>query len=362
MIDLRNKYRTCILSIVAIFLATAVCQTTALGESSALKVQSTCDVCHPEYWVVSSRHCCQQFSSCSACNCPFNYHRYLHSGRIEQSTKNHFLKSIDPDVPVCFMAHGSFVDWEGVKYDSLQTARWIRRAAPNRRIQIVFYTWPSNSTVFPIPQFTIDMLGNRAEHNGYLLARLVCSLPNNRRISFLGHSHGARLITAALHLLGGGNVNGLSFPCSNKNTQRYRVVLAAAAIDHHWLNPGERYGCTLSRTEALLTFRNRKDFILGFYPLRRPFSSRALDRTGFTAKDYYKLGNLADKTCVLDVDHLVGSRHMWPNYYSHDSIASAMVPYLYYDEAKQKMSVLTPAPAAKTTTSATSEPSRRKTR
>jgi hypothetical protein len=86
--------------------------------------------------------------------------------------------------------------------------------------------------------------------------------------------------------------------------------------------------------ECLLNMRNRYDVPLFFYPLRQPFSKRALARSGFTSGDYRQQGWLGAKTAELDVTHLVQDGHMWPNYYRHPEIACALVPWVYFNDGQ----------------------------
>jgi hypothetical protein len=85
-----------------------------------------------------------------------------------------------------------------------------------------------------------------------------------------------------MHLLGGGRVEGRTLCRKPKyHGHRLRAVLAAAAVDHHWLNPGKRYDRALCPLEALVNLRNRLDPALWIYPLRRPFGHLALSHSGF---------------------------------------------------------------------------------
>ncbi len=92
----------------------------------------------------------------------------------------------------------------------------------------------------------------------------------------MGHSHGARMTAAALHLLAGGEVDDTHLTYLPPPEQRIRAVLVAGALDHHWMDPGQRYGMALCRTECLLYMRNDHDIVLSIYPMRRLFSRRAL--------------------------------------------------------------------------------------
>ncbi len=92
--------------------------------------------------------------------------------------------------------------------------------------------------------------------------------------------------------------------------RRIRAVFGAGAIDQHWLNPGERYGCALNRVEWLLNIRNRMDGVLNLYPLLDPFLHRAIGQAGFRRRDLRRIGGNVVKIVEYDVTQLVGAEHM----------------------------------------------------
>ena len=287
--------------------------------------------CRPDYWFVSARRCPKRGASCPM-GCEFEYFHHSPENCLYRSDERSLVGSLQPGVPVCIVVHGSFVDWGHVQNDSLQTYRWIRAAAPHRPLHIVFYTWSSEGCITMLPHADIAILGRRAEYHGLHLAHLISRLPPDRPLCLLGHSHGARLVASALHLMGGGYVQGHRLAYGVNTQRRIRTVFAAAALDHHWLNPGERYGRAIYQTECLLNLRNRRDLPLAAYALRKPFSHRALARTGFTRRDVARLGRHSWKIAQVDVTRLVGTGHMWPNYYRRPEIAAAIAPYLYFPE------------------------------
>lgn len=134
-------------------------------------------------------------------------------------------------------------------------------------LNFIYFTWPSegpfslvpnNPFSTAIPCLDFGVLGRRAELNGFYLADLIGSLPGPTTVSLIGHSLGARTIATGLHLLGGGTVHGKARWNPADCGHRIRVVLAAAAIEHDWLNPGDRYGCAQpSRMSAQLAQRMR---------------------------------------------------------------------------------------------------------
>ena len=263
----------------------------------------------------------------------------IHSACFEQ-----LLGSLIPNAPVCIFAHGAFTRWQDVWEDSEATYQWLRSPCPQVPLNFIYFTWPSegvlaltsdNAFTSPVPGVDFFVLGRRAEWNGFYLADLIGALPPNLPVSLLGHSQGTRTISSALHLLGGGTVQKQArwnpADCGN----RIRVVFAAAAIDHDWLNTDERYGCALNRAECLLNLRNDRDLALALYPFRHPFSARSLARAGFTRRDQRHLGEHVCQVSEHNVTPLIGHHHTWPRYLCQPEIAAAIAPYIYFESAAQ---------------------------
>jgi hypothetical protein len=255
-----------------------------------------------------------------------------------------FAASLSPGVPVCIVVHGSFTNWKGLCDDCTPVLRWIRSGAPGRPLHVLFYTWPSQGGITYEPHVDVAILGKRASFNSVYLAELVARIPPGHPVCLIGHSHGARMVAAALHVLGGGEVDDVRLTWPAPPDLRLRGVLVAGALDHHWLDPGQRFDMALCRTEALLVLRNDHDIVLTFYPLRRPFSKRALGERGLSGRDVRRLGPLSQKVCVLDVTRLVQTGHMWQHYYGCPQIAGAIEPYVYYDDGPPTV-LMSPAPA-----------------
>lgn len=304
-------------------------------ESAPCTFEPDCTSCVPDinYWIVSSR-CCIQKSKCCCPYCEFDVYRSQQEGCVTESSMETMLQTLDPQAPICIMVHGSFVKWESALSDASHTYYWLRGASPGAPLNVIFFTWPSDDVKTRIIPLDVNILGKRAEYNGFYLTRLISQLPPHHQISLLGHSHGARIVSSALHLIGGGTIQGVSLSQCGVHVccqcRHFRVVFAAAAINHNWLNPGERYGCALRCTDCLVNLRNKKDRILLFYPVLAPISRRALARTGFTWLDRRALGEEYDRVNDIDVSKCVGGGHMFPNYYSHPELAEMIVPAIYF--------------------------------
>lgn len=284
--------------------------------------------CPQDYWIVSARQCGDGPDACR--HCGYQVWHFDACGRGTASSLETLYGSLIPGVPVCFLTHGSFVEWQSVCDESLKTSAWVRAGAPGRPVHLVYFTWPSDDTpklVFPID---VTILGNRASRYGFSLAELVSNVPNDRPVCLLGHSHGARMVASTLHILGGGESEGMTFSGGQYQGHRLRAVFAAAALDHHWLNPGRRYERSVCRAESILNLVNRRDLALALYPLHQPFTTEALARTGFSDHVRREMGPVHARLVDCDVTPLVRYGHVWPYYIEHPAIARAIANHVFF--------------------------------
>lgn len=284
----------------------------------------------PDYWIISARHAMGDIILGRQAH--YQILRFDGSNPGRESSMEELLGSLEPNAPVCFMVHGSFVRWDSMLNDSSRTYRWIRSAAPDRKVHLIFFTWASDDGL-AIPHLHVNQFGRRAALNGLYLADVVSKISYDHPICLMGHSHGTRMVSAALHAMAGGEVNGMVLNAAPLPTRRLRVVLAAAAIDHDWLNPDNRYGMALCPAEAIVNLRNKTDFPLLAYPMRRPLAKKALAITGITHRDRATMGDWGDKIIDHDVTDRIGYGHLWCHYYRDQTIAAEIRHYIYFDES-----------------------------
>jgi hypothetical protein len=293
-----------------------------------LPVTTTC------YWTVSSRGLPQQPTQCASHR--LGYYERLGTGTLRPTSREAMIAQLSPGVPICIFIHGSFVDAASHRSESAHTYNWIRRGAPNLPAHFLFYTWPSEAmcnAVASANPAAVNDRGRWAEHNAFYLADLIAHLPHDSPICLVGHSHGARVTLATLHLIAGGSIDGRTYSQDTGHNRRYRAVLAAGAVDRHWLNPGQHYDFAIRRVEGILNMVNATDAALHFYPLRQVFSRKAIAVTGLTRWDRHRLGEQGNKLIDYDVTTLVGLGHFWPNYYEESQIGRAISPYVYFTDS-----------------------------
>jgi hypothetical protein len=301
------------------------------GSPSGNLTQPAATTC---YWTVSSRGLPQEPTHCASDR--LGYYERLGDGTLRATSREAMIAQLSPGVPICIFIHGSFVDAATHRSESAHTYNWIRRSAPHLPAHFIFYTWPSearNNTIASANPVLVNERGRWAENNAFYLADLIAHLPHESPICLVGHSHGARVTLATLHLIAGGAINGRTNPHDTGGDRRYRAVLAAGAVDRHWLNPGERYDFAIRRVEGILNMVNATDAALHFYPLRQAFSRKAIAVSGLTRWDRHRLGELGNKVIDYDVTTLVGLGHFWPNYYEEPQIGRAISPYVYFSDS-----------------------------
>jgi hypothetical protein len=280
------------------------------------------------YWIVSTRDCDGQLTRGQRDN--FRVFVCDHRGQQVPSSLPALVQSLSPGVPVCFVMHGSFVDWETVCQDAQQTNAWLRAPRPDRPLHVVFVTWPSDDTPKLMLPIDVALLGRRSSRHSFYLAELVSLIPDDHPICLIGHSHGARMVVSTLHVLGGGRVDDVAFGGGPYHQHRIRAVLAAGAFDHHWLNPGQRYELAVQRPELIVNLQNRRDLALRFYPLHRPLTAPAAGRLGFPDVDRRRIGPLSQKLVDLDVTRFIRQGHIWPHYYSQPQLAQTIAPHVFF--------------------------------
>ncbi len=284
------------------------------------------------YWIVDSYASPQDFDTSAPAFCP-GVTKYDQCAGFRRTQIAELTQTIQPGIPVCIFCHGSFVSWDDVLKESCETWKWLHKACCNQQIQMIYFSWPSDRPVIsPIIQLDVNRLGRRAGRNGFYMASLIQQIPSESPVCLIGHSHGTRVITSSLHLLGGGAVEEYVLKSGPYPQHRLRAVFAASAMDHNWMNPGYRYDRALCSVECMLNLRNSCDPALFIYPLRRPFSGGALGYTGVTKRDRKHLGYCGNKVQELNLTEEIGPGHYWPNYFRKDWLASAIRNYLFFDE------------------------------
>jgi hypothetical protein len=281
------------------------------------------------YWIVSSRGSPQDIASIH-CGRLCVYERRC-DGTVCPSSLANLQARLHPGAPVLISMHGTYVSWDDNLVQSDGTYEWVHCACPNLPLNVIFFTWPSDRERCLLAPCELNQHGCEAETNAFYVASLLACLPDCHPVCLLGHSFGARMAAATLHLAGGGSLQGVRF-AGSVGAKRIRAIFAAGAFDHNWLNSGSRYGCALYRAECVLNMQNRHDVTLKAYPLLRPlFARRAIGASGVTFLDRHHQ-DCTDRLRELDVTSVIGHGHLWPNYYLEPRLSRMIAGWIFFPE------------------------------
>jgi hypothetical protein len=245
------------------------------------------------------------------------------------STLDAFLAADDSAVPTDFYVHGNFESADDASERGMAVyGRLAAQTPADQPFRFVIWSWPTDRGKHPLE--LTRMHAHRADTEAYYLGWLVNRMDHRVNVGLMGYSLGARAVTGALHLLGGGQLIGLTLPIDPKAPrQTIRAVLLAAAEDCDWLSPGRPNGQTISRVDKMLLLNNGCDSVLKKYPHLEPCSKA--DALGYVGLCGPFDGSKVDQR---DVCCVVGKQHEWSRYFYNPSLVAEMLPYLFLAAGK----------------------------
>lgn len=307
-------------------------------------------------WLVSSR----EPAVCDAAPCALRYARF-DGANWHQATHEEFLAAQRTCRRTFVSIHGYNTEPDEACEHGLwtyeQLARWWPQPVSG---SFVIWSWPSDREQMPLLE-DIRQKAVLAEIQGFQLACWLRRLCPGSEVAIAGHSYGARLATAALHLRGGGTLSGIDAlpPCDacgqvaaggvahtegersadvkpGETTEdncrcgarlRLRLVLTGAALDSHWVLPSGRHGRALSQTQRTLVVFNPSDAALRLYP--RLFGKPgppALGATGVPPES----ARCPERMRVFEwnISAWIGKAHVSRRYYSVPLVACRIAEFL----------------------------------
>ncbi len=193
--------------------------------------------------------------------------------------------SDSPQFVTSLLVHGNDTDGRLAVSKGWEVYRSLVRKAPaGQRVRLIVWSWPSDH----IPgRFRDDarIKAQRTNIEAYYLARFLDRQRGDNPISLVGYSFGARVITGALHLLGGGVLEGRRLGQREQYPRPpLHAVLMAAVLDRDWLLPGRQHGFASARRNAWSYWSTRKTACLsGTASSRLARMIRRLGATGLGA-------------------------------------------------------------------------------
>lgn len=274
-----------------------------------------------QVWLVSTRHAplAPPADRCML----LEYWQLQADGTWTAADEGLFLASQTPAEPVSVFIHGNRADWQGSVDAGWLAYCQLKQQAGARGVRLVIWSWPAER-VHNRNRPDTQEKAQRSDGQGVYLAQWLERLPPDVPVCLIGYSFGARIITGALHLLAGGDLDGHCLaPLSVARQAPIRAVLVAGAMDNDWLLPCSRNGLASRPLERLLITVNGCDPALKWYSfLYGRGGPPALGYTGLACPEW--LGPEALKIEQVDVSGEVGKVHDWACYASTPSLVSRL--------------------------------------
>ena len=242
-----------------------------------------------------------------------------------------FQAADDATQPTVVFIHGNRTDADEAVWKAWYAYESIRAETNCQPFRYVIWSWPAER-VYRRNSDDTRLKAAYSDAESYYLAQWLDVLRPDVPVSLIGHSFGPRIITGALHLLGGGEVAGRALPESTVaawsagKRNPVRAVLLAAAIDADWLAPGGCHGLALPLFDRLLITRNGCDRVLRWYP--RLYGRGGPQAMGFVGP--CGVGD-AENVHVVDVGCTVGKMHDWRCYCSASNVRSRWLQYTFLE-------------------------------
>ncbi len=217
-----------------------------------VSVRSVCGTCDPERLAAGVR--LQAYQVCDE------------SGRRQwQPYDLDTLLAADPAVPTVIFVHGNQIASGQDKQEGLVVYRRLVNYGGNSGpVRYVIFSWPSAKIRGPLNDVRVKAARTRSV--GCQFAWLLNQMSPQNPLTLVGYSFGARVITGGLHILAGGELNGMGLQETPQPGRRpVNVVLIAAALDANWLGPNQYHGLAMSQVGHMLLLDNCQDVAMRYY-------------------------------------------------------------------------------------------------
>ncbi|MDR2761627.1 MAG: alpha/beta hydrolase [Planctomycetaceae bacterium] len=252
-----------------------------------------------DVWFVDTRH-------------KFEINQLDTNSKWTKSTLDEFIQTYNPNKPLIIVTHGYKMTYNEAKQFGIDFSKLTQNLGEHR---FLFWSWDSEKESCGIKYDAINA-GKKADKEAKYLTDFLKQLKSGGKVSLIGFSYGARLISVSLQQLA--NEKSISDDSENKNnktdgketvpTLKIRVVFLAAAVDQDQFGQNKKYGNLLSITDELLVNVNAADPALLLYPLLDGIGSpKAVGRRGINVAGIPK--NLAEKIKSINVRPEIGVNH-----------------------------------------------------
>jgi hypothetical protein len=252
------------------------------------------------------------------------------------------LASGSSAVPTVIFVHGNQISPGDAKQEGLALyRRMVWASSSPTPIRYVIFSWPSSKIPGLLRDVRVKALRTRPA--GCQLAWVIDQLPADEPLELIGFSYGARIITGALHILGGGDLGGLALSSRlHPDRQPMNVVLFAAALNSDWLCPGHYHGMAMTQVDRMMLLNNCNDMAMEYYRFSTTCGDpQALGLCGPTCMDAAGAAKIRQRDLSRSVD-----QHELMAYICAPGVAADFWQYSHSEEGGSPAQNPTPMPAS----------------
>lgn len=274
---------------------------------------------HDEVWLLSCRSldCPKQGSPVHAEELTEGLPAWqfnLTDNKWDRSEIVNFWKA-SPTLQTVVWVHGNLTTSSEAFSTGLTVYRQLIRTAENQGpIRFIIWSWPASKTLTRrVPDARIKAA--RTTWAGLRLAGVLQQISGENTVGLIGFSFGAQVISAALEVLAGGELNQTTLKPQPAQVS-YRVTLFAAALDSYWLLPERRFGQAFNVIDSLTLINNYCDWVLKHYgKLYCHCARRGPSALGYTGLAVGSLSAEEQKHIQqFNASGSVGKQHAWRAY------------------------------------------------
>lgn len=281
---------------------------------------------HAGVWHISSSH----LGSPRHCEPDLEIRKY--DNGWERSSLEEFLADSSPDQITCIFVHAARSDDDATFARSFELYHTMARRS-DVPVRLVIWSWPSPRSLCVVRDFRISY--RILDYHAYYLGWFLSQLPENERVSLIGFSMGASVITGAAHVVAGGSLAGCSLP-GEGGPKQLHLVLWSAAFDNDWLMPEHHYGRAMSRIGELFMLVNRLDPVLKRYHLVQICGrASAAGSTGLAGLG--RMGEYRSLITQIDGSRWLGRHHEFDRHIHSSRIMGYSLETLLWESSNENL-------------------------
>jgi hypothetical protein len=282
-----------------------------------------------QIWLVSTRHL-----GCSVGIVPtFQLWRY-EKGVWQPKHEADFFAEDSADLLTPVYVHGNRINAnEAASYGLTFYFELVGKLDSEPPVRFVIWSWPADQIKGPLND--VRTKAARSDYEAYYVGWFLSRLKPEVRCGVLGYSFGARIVSGAMHLLGGGSIFGGMVPSGER--AHFRVAMWAAAEHNHWYQPGQFHSQAIAAAEAWFITINYCDPVLSRYQhIDTCGCPVAVGYAGISGRNLLP-PEVNERIEEVNVSNIVGSEHNWRPYLYSLYIQNRTRDYLLWHELSAGM-------------------------